>query len=105
MIIHAVTATEYTIRTEMLNGKEHLVVPVVMMVEGVHSGSHGPLLHLAEELGKFTGAWDGRPVTISHPSVDGQNVSASSPSVLEALLLELYSIPTWREHRLKLKHG
>jgi hypothetical protein len=71
-------------RTEMHQGRQHLVVPVVMMVEGVHNGSHGPLLHLAEELGRFVQAWNGIPVTIQHPEVNGNNVSANSPEIIDS---------------------
>ena len=60
------------------------MVPVVMMVEGVHHGSRGPVLHLAEELGAFVEAWNGIPVTIDHPEQDGQNVSANSPEMIDA---------------------
>ena len=67
-----------------MDGKKHLVVPVVMMVEGVHSGSLGPMLHTAEELAKWTEAWNGIPVTISHPTAEGINVSANSPEVLDS---------------------
>lgn len=74
----------YHSRVEMLNGKRHIVVPVVMMVEGVHNGSQGPLLHLADELGHFPGSWDGIPVTVEHPRDDeGSFVSANSPGILE----------------------
>lgn len=75
--------SNYTIRREKLNGVDHIVVPVVMMVEGVHSGSHGPILHKAEDLGRYPESWDGIPVTIGHPVVDGQYVSANSPAVLQ----------------------
>jgi hypothetical protein len=54
-----------------------------MMVEGVHNGSHGPLLHTAEELGKIPASWNGIPVMIGHPQVDELNVSANSPDILE----------------------
>jgi hypothetical protein len=73
----------YTIRREQLNGIDHIVVPVVMMVEGVHTGSHGPILHLAEELGRYPESWDGIPVTIGHPFVNGQYVSANKPDILQ----------------------
>ena len=74
----------YQIRTEQHQGMEHLVVPVVMMVEGVHNGSHGPLLHLATDLGRFPEAWNGIPVVINHPvNEEGQNVSANSPDVID----------------------
>ena len=70
-------------RRETLDGQDYLVVPVVMMVEGVHHGSGGPLLYTAEELAKFPGAWDGRPVPVLHPEVDGANVSCNSPDIIE----------------------
>ena len=74
---------QYEVRTETHNGKKHIVVPVVMMVEGVHSGSHGPLFHPASELGKFPEAWNGTPVTIMHPQQDGHGVSANSPEIVD----------------------
>lgn len=76
-------SADYQIQSRIYKGSKHLIVPVVMMVEGVHSGSHGPLLHTAEELGKFPASWNGIPVTIGHPSIEGYNVSANSPDILE----------------------
>lgn len=80
--VYFVVNEDYTIRREEYDGKPHIVVPVTMMVEGVHSGSHGPILHLAEELGRYPESWDGIPVTIGHPQVNGVYVSANSPEVL-----------------------
>lgn len=77
------TANSYTAREVVLDGRNHLVVPVVMMVEGVHSGSHGPVLHKESELSKNTETWNGIPITITHPREDGNNISANSPEVLE----------------------
>ena len=74
----------YTVRSQEYQGRTHLIVPVVMMVEGVHNGSHGPLLHTIEDLGKFPQSWNGIPVTIDHPEVEGQNISANAPDVLDA---------------------
>lgn len=81
--IYFLSNENYEVRREQLNGVDHLVVPVTMMVEGVHSGSHGPILHLANELGRYPESWDGIPVTIGHPLVDGQYVSANTPAVLQ----------------------
>ena len=81
--IYFVSTENYTIRREKLNDRENIVVPVTMMVEGVHIGSHGPILHLAEELGKYPESWDGIPATIGHPQVNGQYVSANSPAILQ----------------------
>jgi len=81
---HNVQANHYIVRSEMHEGKKHLVVPVVMMVEGVHNGSHGPLLHTIDELGKFPEAWNGIPVCIGHPQQNGTSVSANSPDIVES---------------------
>lgn len=73
----------YSVREETHQGRTHLVIPVTMMVEGVHNGSHGPLFHSIEELGKYPGAWDGIPVVVDHPEIDGVNVSANSPGIID----------------------
>jgi hypothetical protein len=83
MDVYFQTTPAYQVKHEVFEGKDYLVIPVVMMVEGVHSGSHGPILHTAEELGKFPASWDGIPVTLNHPNVDGQYVSANSPEILK----------------------
>lgn len=76
--------SQYQIEKKTHQGKPHLVVPVVMMVEGVHNGSHGPLLHLADELGRYPESWNGIPVTIGHPEEGGQNISANNPGVIDS---------------------
>jgi hypothetical protein len=61
---------------------EHLVVPVVMMVEGVHHGNHGPLLYSAEELGRKVDDWENTPIVVNHPQNEaGAYISANSPEV------------------------
>lgn len=77
------TQSGYTIREELHQGRKHLVLPVVMLVEGVHAGSHGPLLHLADEMGRFPGAWNGIPISVQHPQIEGANVSCNSPEVID----------------------
>lgn len=74
----------YEIRNETFNGREYIVVPVVMMREGVHNGSQGPTYHSVEQLSKIPQAWNGIPITIQHPEdLDGVFISANSPQVLE----------------------
>ncbi len=86
---YLVHVNNYPLRTEMHQGQTHTVVPVVMMVEGVHRGSHGPILHLAEELSKFVAAWNGIPITIDHPIEEGEEgedgipVSANKPEIID----------------------
>lgn len=81
------TQSDYPTRTEILQGKEFLVVPVVMMVEGVHNGSAGPILHRASDFCRFPGAWNDTPVVIYHPMVDDTPVSARSPELIDAVVV------------------
>lgn len=75
---------DYEVELKLHQERPHIVVPVVMIVEGVLNGSHGPLLHLAEDFGKFPAAWNGIPVVIDHPEQDGVNVSANSPEIIDS---------------------
>jgi hypothetical protein len=73
------------LRMDRFEGREHVVVPVVALVQGVIHASNAPAaeLVLAEEFGKAPQAWNGRPVMLNHPSNSGHQVSANSPQVLE----------------------
>lgn len=83
METYSIQTANYDIRNETFEGREHIVVPVVMMVEGVHAGSSGPLLHLASDLGKCVPAWNGIPITIEHPHQQGKEVQANTPAMLQ----------------------
>lgn len=67
------------IRTDILSGKEYLVVPVIAIVEGVLNGEYVP----AEELSYSAQAWSGRPITIGHPERNGRLVSAGARDMIE----------------------
>ena len=67
------------IRHETFEGRDHLVVPVVMIVEGVLNGALVP----TEELVASAEAWNGRPVPILHPQRGEEYVSANDPRVIE----------------------
>lgn len=71
-------------RYETLNGEEWLVVPAVMITEGVHNGSQGPLYYPPDELAKDVSSWNHKPIVIYHPTLNGEGVSACSPSVIES---------------------
>jgi hypothetical protein len=74
-----------SIRQEEFRGRTYTVIPVVAIVETVLQGANSPApeLALASEFGKFPQSWNGRPVVLNHPSINGVFVSASIPSVLE----------------------
>lgn len=70
------------VRADKMEGREHLVVPMVMITVGVHNGSNGPLLYPAEELSKFPESWNYRPIVVYHPEINGRGVSACDPVIL-----------------------
>jgi hypothetical protein len=77
--------SDYEVTLTVHQDKPCYVVPVVMMVEGVHSGSHGPLLHKIDELGKIPASWNGIPVVIDHPEdTEGIPISANDPDVIDS---------------------
>lgn len=80
-------AARGALRTGVLRGREHLVLPVVALVEGVlfASNATNPELVLAEEFSKAPLGWNGRPVMMDHPSLAGQKTSANEPTTLERL--------------------
>lgn len=71
-----------TPRREQLEGRTHLVVPVVLVVEGVLNGSQGALLYPLEELRQSASAWNGRPVVVYHPDMATGGV-AGHPRVFD----------------------
>lgn len=67
-----------------LDGREYAVAPVVAMVAGVRNGELLP----ADELGKFVGAWEGRPIPLRHPEDEAGNyVTANAPGIIETCVL------------------
>lgn len=75
----------YSTRTETYNGKEHLVVPVVALVEGVVHAMNATSAEFvpAEEFSRAPAGWNGRPIFLGHPMRDGRPVSGNTPDVLE----------------------
>jgi hypothetical protein len=69
-----------------LRGQEHIIVPCIMIVEGVLFSSNAdvPALALASEFGAVPEGWDGRPVVYNHPQVNGEAVSANRPAGWES---------------------
>lgn len=86
--IKIVTLTEqktYEPTIEVFNGEQYIVVPVVMMVEGVHNGSRGAIYHSPAEFSKNLNDWKNVPVTIHHPvNEQGEYVSANSENILSS---------------------
>lgn len=70
------------VRHAQLEGQDHLVVPMVMLTEGVHNGSNGPLFYPSDELGRWAPSWNYKPIVVYHPEKNGKGTSACEPNVL-----------------------
>lgn len=71
------------VRHAKLNGRDHLVVPAVMMTEGVHEGSAGPGYYSEEALAKSDFAWNHMPIVVYHSQDDnGKPITARSEDFL-----------------------
>lgn len=79
--VNATVTGEAKLRTH--DGKQVLVVPVVAIVEGVLNGA----LVTQEEFGKFSDAWEGVPVPVTHPEINGHHVSSSKPDIIESRVI------------------
>lgn len=91
------------VRYEMLEGRKHMVVPAVALTRGVHNGSAGPLLYTDEELGKTPVSWDGKPVCVQHPTMNGKPISACDPIIFNTSKIGLmfntrYDLGTGKLH-------
>ena len=64
------------VRTEYMDGREYLVAPAVIIVEGVLNGSYVP----AGEIEISTYSWNGRPIPVHHPPIEN---SANEPAIIE----------------------
>lgn len=74
-----------SIRTAQHDGKEHMVVPVIALVEGVvwaYNSEH-PEFVSAEVLSKSVNQWEDRPVVIDHPAIGDKRVTANHPEIQE----------------------
>ena len=88
-------------RNEKLEGKEYLVVPMVMLTEGVHGGSSGPLYYPKEELEKLPVVWNHKPVVVYHPVKNGRPASACDPDVIEKSKVGIILNSIYEDGKLK----
>lgn len=93
----------YQPTTVLVENKQYLIVPVVMMVEGVHNGSGGAIYHSAEELGKSADSWQDIPVVINHPILNGSYVSINTTGIAEAYQVGHISEPVMKNEKLTAK--
>lgn len=68
-----------------INGREHAVMPSVLLTEGVHAGSAGPLFYSKDAITRNVQNWNNKPIVDGHPKKDGNYVSAANEWVIEKL--------------------
>lgn len=94
------------VRRATLNGRAFLVAPLSMIVEGVLAGSKGKLHYPGDEISRSTQAWNGMPITVYHPLMNGLHVSARHPAIASTQQVgTVYNANTTRlkDGRRKLK--
>ena len=92
LIFNVSNSEAYTVRSETLNGRQMIVVPAVIMVEGVHHGSGGPIYHNPEIFSQYASLWNGVPIPIDHPrDADGIPISANSPGLSSMMVGTVYN--------------
>lgn len=88
-------------RKDTMEGRAYLVAPMVMLVEGVHAGSEGPLFYPREELEKTPQVWNHKPIVVYHPTINGEGVSACEPSILTSCKVGVIMNATTDDGKLK----
>jgi len=91
------TVSNLSVRNDTMEDKDWLVVPMVMLVEGVHSGSCGSLYYPKEELEKTPVTWNHKPVVVYHPN----GPTACDPDVLTARKIGVIMNTKYEDGKLK----
>lgn len=106
----ALKSAPEAIRHEEFEGIDHIVIPIIALVEGVitstqmDGSSSPPLLVLAKEFAKVVDMWNGRPVVINHPKKGGALVSAGDPEVYEEEVIgTIFNASLLDENKLKVE--
>ncbi len=89
------------VRHDTMEGRDYIVVPMVILTEGVHNGSEGALYYGPDELGKTPVVWNHKPIVVYHPEMNGQAISACDPSVITSRKVGLMMNTVYEKGRLK----
>ena len=99
IIIHNVKEAGLAYKPMELN--EEIVVPVVMMVEGVHSGNHGSIYHSVDTLTSGVPYWENKPITLNHPQDDKGNFVPVGDVSADAWVIGLVKNARMEDNKLK----
>ena len=91
------------VRYDRMEGRDYIVVPMVMITEGIHNGSNGPLFYPEDEFTRNPGTWNHIPVVVYHPSINGVGVSACDPDILTVHKVGVVMNTKWDSSAKKLR--
>lgn len=91
------------VQKRSLAGKNYLVAPVSMIVEGVFAGNQGPLFYDGNEISKSVASWNHKPLTVGHPQLGGQYVSGCLPETIDQYSVGMVLNAKWNKTRKKLQ--
>ena len=86
------------IRHTELDGRDYLVVPMSMILEGVHKGSQGPVYYSKAELAKTPTMWNMKPITVQHPK---KGDTATDLGVYRNQAVGMIMDAQWKDGKLK----
>ncbi len=88
-------------RNDTMDGKDYLVAPMIMVVEGILEGSSGPMYYPASELAKTPAVWNMKPVVVDHPQRNGYGISACDPDIIKNRGVGLIMNTVFEDGKLK----
>lgn len=88
-------------RLDTLEGREFTVVPMIILTEGVHQGSNGPLYYPKDELSKTPVVWNHKPIVVYHPTMNGEGISACDPVIINSRKVGIMMNTKFEGGRLK----
>lgn len=80
------------------NGKDYLLAPVVAVQEQVLNGEFAP----ADEISAYIDAWNGIPLMLGHPIIQGEPASANDPDLIAKMGMGRFYNADFEEGKL---HG
>lgn len=92
------------VQRKSLGGRNYLVAPVVMILEGVFAGNQGALFYDGEEIAKSVNGWNHRPITVGHPeAADGVKISGCTPEAIDSVGIGMILNTSWNSKSKKLR--
>jgi hypothetical protein len=87
-----------TIRHDELDGREYLIVPMSMILEGVHVGSQGAIYYSKDELSKTPKMWNMKPILVYHPK---HGDTATDLKIYKSQSIGMIMDTQWKNGKLK----